>query len=195
MTPWSLQHARLPCPSLSSGVCSNSCLLSHWCYLTISSSAALSSFCPQPFPASRFFPVMALRLKWPKYWNFSFSPSNGIFRVDLRQFWDEPKPKLGDFLKYLLSFSISPVLVQILIKASWSPLGDRWVSLVAHVGATFLIFSTAWWISVYQLQLWASELIWLICRCAWCLVANFKGKSSSAPWSLNLALGICCVSV
>ena len=57
-----------------------------------------------------------------------------IFRVDLRQFWDEPKPKpkLGDFLKYLLSFNISPVLVQILVKASWSPLGDRWVSLVDH---------------------------------------------------------------
>ena len=27
-----------PCPSLSPGVCSNSCPFSHWCYLTISSS-------------------------------------------------------------------------------------------------------------------------------------------------------------
>ena len=35
-----LQHARLLCPTLSPGVCSNSCLLSRWCYLTISSSAA-----------------------------------------------------------------------------------------------------------------------------------------------------------
>ena len=31
---------------------SNSCPLSQWCYLTISSSAALFSFCPQSFPAS-----------------------------------------------------------------------------------------------------------------------------------------------
>ena len=33
-----LQHARLPCPSLSPGVCSNSCPLSWWCHPTISSS-------------------------------------------------------------------------------------------------------------------------------------------------------------
>ena len=35
-----LQHTRLLCPPLSPGVCSNSCPLSRWCYLTISSSAA-----------------------------------------------------------------------------------------------------------------------------------------------------------
>ena len=37
--PRGLQHARLPCPSLSPGVCSNSCPLNWWRYLTISSSA------------------------------------------------------------------------------------------------------------------------------------------------------------
>ena len=36
----SLEHGRLPCPSLSPVVCSNSCPLSQWCYITISSSAA-----------------------------------------------------------------------------------------------------------------------------------------------------------
>ena len=36
-------------------VCSNSCALSWWCYLTISSSAALFSFCPQSSPASGAF--------------------------------------------------------------------------------------------------------------------------------------------
>ena len=30
--PHGLQHARLPCPSLSSGVYSNSCPLSRWCH-------------------------------------------------------------------------------------------------------------------------------------------------------------------
>ena len=35
--PHGLQHARLPCPSLSPGVCSNSCSLSRWCHPTISS--------------------------------------------------------------------------------------------------------------------------------------------------------------
>ena len=58
--PHGLQHARHPCPSLSLGVCSNSCPLSQWCYLIISSSAALFSFCLQSLPASRYFPVSQL---------------------------------------------------------------------------------------------------------------------------------------
>ena len=55
--PHGRQHARLPCPSLSPEVCSNSCPLSQWCYLTISSSAAPFSFCLQSFPASGSFPM------------------------------------------------------------------------------------------------------------------------------------------
>ena len=38
--PLGLQHARLPCPLLSPGACSNSCPLSWWCRPTISSSVA-----------------------------------------------------------------------------------------------------------------------------------------------------------
>ena len=52
-----LQHARFPCPSLSPGVCSKSCLVSQWCHPTISSSVTPFSSCPQSFPASGFFPV------------------------------------------------------------------------------------------------------------------------------------------
>ena len=40
---YGLQPARLPCPPLSPRVCSSSCPLSQWCYLTISSSAVSSS--------------------------------------------------------------------------------------------------------------------------------------------------------
>ena len=50
-----LQHARLPCPSLSPRVCSNSCPLSWWCYTTTSSSAAAFSFDLLSFPASESF--------------------------------------------------------------------------------------------------------------------------------------------
>ena len=46
-----------PCPSLSPEVCSNSCPLSLWCYLTIISSAAPFCFCLQSFPASGYFPM------------------------------------------------------------------------------------------------------------------------------------------
>ena len=55
-----LQHARLPCPSLSPEVCSDSCPLSWWCYPTISSSTALFSFCLQYFPASGSLPMSQL---------------------------------------------------------------------------------------------------------------------------------------
>ena len=60
----------------------NSCPLSWWCHLTISSSLIPFSSHLQSFPASRFFfPVSQLfpkRKRWPKYWSFSFSisPSN-----------------------------------------------------------------------------------------------------------------------
>ena len=59
---WShgLQHARLPCPSSSSGVSSNSCPLSQWCHPTISFSVALFSSCPQSFPEPRSFPMSLL---------------------------------------------------------------------------------------------------------------------------------------
>ena len=58
--PRGLQHTRPLCPSLSPEVCPSSCPLHWWCHPTISSSDALSSFCPQSFPASGNFPVSQL---------------------------------------------------------------------------------------------------------------------------------------
>ena len=43
LRPHGLQHARLPCPSPTPRVCSNSCPSSRWCHPTISSSPLLSS--------------------------------------------------------------------------------------------------------------------------------------------------------
>ena len=78
LQPQELQHAKLSCPSPSPRVCSNSCPLSWWCHLTISSSVALFSFCPQSSCIRVFSNESALRIRWPKYWSFSFSinPSN-----------------------------------------------------------------------------------------------------------------------
>ena len=55
LQPHGLQHARLPCPSPSPRACSNSCPLSPWCHLTISSSVIPFSSYPQPVPASGSF--------------------------------------------------------------------------------------------------------------------------------------------
>ena len=57
MRPHRLQHIRLPCPSPSTGICSDSCPLSRWCHPTISSCLVPFSSCPQSFPASGFFPM------------------------------------------------------------------------------------------------------------------------------------------
>ena len=58
--PHWLQHARLPRPSPSPGVCSNSHPLSRWCLSIISSSVTLLSSCPQSLPASGSFPISQL---------------------------------------------------------------------------------------------------------------------------------------
>ena len=87
--PHGLQHARLPYPSLSHGVCSDSCPLSQWCHPTISSSRPLPLML-SIFPSNRIFSSeLALRIRWPKYLSLSFSisPSNeysGLitFRID-----------------------------------------------------------------------------------------------------------------
>ena len=52
-----LPHTRLPCPSPNPRTYSNSCPLSRWCHLTISSSVIPFSSCLQSFPASGSFPV------------------------------------------------------------------------------------------------------------------------------------------
>ena len=85
LQPHGLQHARLPCPSVSPGVCSNSCPLSKWCHPTI---LCYPLLLPSIFPSIRVFSnESALHIRWPKYWNFSISPSNeysglSSFRID-----------------------------------------------------------------------------------------------------------------
>ena len=60
LQPIELHLTRLPCPSPSPRVCSNSCPLSQWCHPNISSSGAPFSSCLQFFPASRSFPMSQL---------------------------------------------------------------------------------------------------------------------------------------
>ena len=89
--PCGLQHARPPCPSPVLGVYPNLRPLSRWCRPTISSSVVPFSSCPQSFPASGSFQEeSALRIRWPKYWSFSFNISSSnehsgltSFRMDL----------------------------------------------------------------------------------------------------------------
>ena len=67
------QHARPPSPSPTPGVHSDSRPLSQWCHPAISSSVAPFSSCLQSLPASVFSNESTLRMRWPKYWSFSFN--------------------------------------------------------------------------------------------------------------------------
>ena len=118
LRPHESQHARPPCISPFPGVHSNSCPSSRWCHPAISSSVvpfssnsrnslkltSIKSVMPSshlilchpllllpPIPPNIrvFSNESTLRMRWPKYWSFSFSniPSNehpGLisFRMD-----------------------------------------------------------------------------------------------------------------
>ena len=71
--PHESQHTRPPCPSPTPGVHSDLRPLSQWCHPAISSSVVPFSFYPQSLPASVFSNESTLRMRWPKYWSFSFS--------------------------------------------------------------------------------------------------------------------------
>ena len=85
--PHELQHARLLCPSQSAGDCSNSSVLSWWCYLTSPSSVTSSSFCLQCFQASGSFSwvnsshqeVLELQLQHQSF--------QWMFRIDFLNDW------------------------------------------------------------------------------------------------------------
>ena len=60
LQPHGLQHTRLPCPSPTPGIYSNSYPLSQWCHPTISSSVIPFSSCLQSFSASGSFQMSHL---------------------------------------------------------------------------------------------------------------------------------------
>ena len=85
--PHELQHARLPCPSTTPRVYSDSCPLSCWCHLILCCPLLLLPLIP---PSIRVFSnESTLHMRWPKYWSFSFSispssehPGLIFFRMD-----------------------------------------------------------------------------------------------------------------
>ena len=111
LQPHELQHARLPCPSLSPGVCSDSCPLSWWCSLIFCHPLFLL---PSVFPSIRIFSSeSALHIRWSKYWSFRISPSNeysGLisFRID----WFELLVVQGTFKSFLQHHSLKASILQ-----------------------------------------------------------------------------------
>ena len=102
--PHGLQHTRLPCPSPTLEVYSNSCPSSH---VILCRPLLL----PPPIPPSIrvFSNESTLCMRWPKYWSFSFSvsPSNEHRRlISFRMDWLDFLAVQGT-LKSLLQFHSS----------------------------------------------------------------------------------------
>ena len=86
LRPHGLQHARLPCPSLSLGVCWNSCPLGQWWHPTISSFVTPSPPALNLSQQQCLFHWVTSGGMWSIHsidhwmgciqWSFSFSPSN-----------------------------------------------------------------------------------------------------------------------
>ena len=126
--PHRLQHIMPPFPSPTPGAWSDSCPLSRWCHLTISScrpllllSSVFSSI--RVFSKESVFPI-----RWPKYWSFSFSttPSNeysGLLFWISELIWSpcsprdsqesSPTPQFKSIHSLVLSFLNSPTLTSI----------------------------------------------------------------------------------
>ena len=82
LKPHELQLARLPCPSPSPGVSSDSCQLSRWCHPTISLSVVPFSSCPQSLPASRSLPMSWLLASGGQ--NIGASTSTSVFSMNIQ---------------------------------------------------------------------------------------------------------------
>ena len=106
LRPYGLQHIRPPCPSPTPGVYSNSCPLSvmPFNHRTLCRPLPLP---PSIFPSIRVFSnESVLCIRWPKYWNFSFSisPSNeysGL--ISFRMDWLDLLAVQGTLKRFLLT--------------------------------------------------------------------------------------------
>ena len=131
LRPYESQHARLPCPSPTPGVYSDSCPSSRWCHPAISSSVIQLSSCPQSLPASGSFPI-SQRFAWggqsigvsasasvlpmntqdwsPLGWtDWIFLQSKGLSRISR----NSPTPQFKSINSSALNFLHSPTLTSI----------------------------------------------------------------------------------
>ena len=125
--PHGLQPAKLPCPSPTPRVCSNSCPSSQWCHPTILSSVSFTS-CLQSFPASGSFQMSQIFTSGGQ--NIGASALGSVFPMNIQDWFpleglvgspcsprdsqeSSPTPQFKSSNFLTLSFSYGPTLTSI----------------------------------------------------------------------------------
>ena len=122
--PHGLQHARPPCPSLSSGVCSDSCPLSQWCRLILCCSLLLL---PSVFPSIRGLFQWTASLLWVlnvldlqlQHQSFQW-----IFRVGFLYeclVWSPCSPRASQDSSLTLQFEITEIINSLTLSLLYGP--------------------------------------------------------------------------
>ena len=126
--PHVLQHTRLPCPSPTPRVYSNSCPLSRWCHPTTSSSVVPFSSRLQSFPASGSFQMSQFFASDGQ--NIGASASTSVLLMNIQDWFSlgwtgwiscsprdsqesSPTPQFKSINSLALSFLYSPTLTSI----------------------------------------------------------------------------------
>ena len=164
MWPHELQNTRLPRPSLSPSLRSNSCPLSQWWYLKSSHPLPPPlSFCLQSFPHQVFSHESVVPIRWPKYWSFSFiiNTSNEYSGLISIQFSSvvQPWPTFCDpkdcSMPDLPVQHQLPEFTQTHVRSQW----HHWVSDVIQPSHTLSFPSPAFNLSQHQhIFQWVSSL-------------------------------------
>ena len=141
LQPHGLQHARLPCPSPTSGAYSNLCPSSRWYLPTISSSVVPFSSCLQSFLASGSFPVSQFFASGGP--SIGVSASASVLTMNIQDWFplgwtgwsprdseeSSPIPQCKSINSLVLSFLYSPTLTS--IHDYWKNHSLRWQSNVS----------------------------------------------------------------
>ena len=151
-----LQQGRLPCPSLSPGACSSSCLLSWWCYLTILSPITPFSSCSQSLPAwgsflmSQLFTVDGQRIA------ASASASASVLLVNVEGWFPFGLTGLISLLSKGLSrvFSKTTIQKQRCYFANKGPSSQGYDFSSGHVWMWVLDYKESWVPRIDAFKLW-----------------------------------------
>ena len=127
--PCGLQYARLPCPSPTPGAGSNPCPLSWWWHHFILCCPLL--LLPSIFPSIRVFSNgSVLRMRWPKYWSFSFSISSSNAHSGLISF------RMDWFALYAVQANLKSLLQHHSSKSSILLCSAFFMVLLSHIYMT-----------------------------------------------------------